>query len=310
MRTHITGTISLTLGEHANRIVAQAVRAALMLLAPLTSLGLAQPTQVHLATQSRQVDFTQFAFTKPVKSGLTLPGNCSAAELFFKTNNTAGTNLYACTSTNNWTLLGFTTGAQITDLLAERSGTDVRVLLVGQSCSVSAPCNVGFGSKTVGISQGATATLTGATAGVGSAFLYVAVDGTLTVGYTAPAGDAITCSGCAAVSGVASFPARSLPLYTWSITWTVAGGNWDALGGISRRAFLSTKTVLAGAGIQVTDIGGESSISVNSSVVATAVSVPATSSSACTVNSWSFDNAFFYLCTAPNTWRRVATSTW
>lgn len=36
--------------------------------------------------------------------GTTLPANCRIGELFFDTNAAAGSNVYGCTSTNNWTL--------------------------------------------------------------------------------------------------------------------------------------------------------------------------------------------------------------
>lgn len=39
-------------------------------------------------------------------SGTSLPGSCSIGDMFFKTNETAGKNLYGCTAVNTWTLLG------------------------------------------------------------------------------------------------------------------------------------------------------------------------------------------------------------
>ena len=283
----------------------------LLLLASWSSLAQAQPTKVNLATQSKQADFSQFAFTKPARSGATLPGSCSVSELFYKTGGLAGANLFGCTATNVWTLLGdVTTADQITDFIAERSGSDVRTLLLDQSCIPTAPCVAGFGSKSVSFSQGASATLTGVNAGLGTAYLYITVDGALNVGYTAPAGDGITCSTtCTAIPGISAFPARSIPLYTWAITWDGAGGTWDPTG-VNRRAFLSTKTVLPGTGIQIAEFGGEATISVNSSVVATLVAVPATSSASCATGSWAVENAFFYICTATDTWRRSAIAAW
>lgn len=41
-----------------------------------------------------------------VVKGTTLPAKCGIGQIFFKTNVTAGANLYGCTSTNTWTALG------------------------------------------------------------------------------------------------------------------------------------------------------------------------------------------------------------
>jgi hypothetical protein len=61
-------------------------------------------TQVDLGKQTKNVDFSAASATKPNKSGTSLPGTCSAGETFFKTDAPAGQNLYACTSTNTWTV--------------------------------------------------------------------------------------------------------------------------------------------------------------------------------------------------------------
>jgi len=39
-----------------------------------------------------------------MKTGTTLPATCTVGDQFFKTNVTAGNNLYGCTATNTWTL--------------------------------------------------------------------------------------------------------------------------------------------------------------------------------------------------------------
>jgi hypothetical protein len=78
-----------------------ALRTALLPLAVvLASYG--QNTQINLATQGKNVDFTSAPFTRPVKTGTALPGTCSPGDLFFKTNAAAGQNLYACTAVNTW----------------------------------------------------------------------------------------------------------------------------------------------------------------------------------------------------------------
>lgn len=53
-------------------------------------------TQINLATQGRNVDFTGQPFTRPVKSGTSLPGSCTSSDLFLNLAATPGQNLYAC----------------------------------------------------------------------------------------------------------------------------------------------------------------------------------------------------------------------
>lgn len=51
------------------------------------------------------------ARSKPTPRGTSLPGTCDVGETYFKTDAAAGQNLYGCTSTNTWTLLGDGGGA-------------------------------------------------------------------------------------------------------------------------------------------------------------------------------------------------------
>lgn len=63
----------------------------------------AQQTRIDLGTQSKNIDFTSQAYTKPFKTGTALPATCSTGEAFFRTD-TAG--LYGCTAPNTWQPLG------------------------------------------------------------------------------------------------------------------------------------------------------------------------------------------------------------
>src|SRR5579862_861301 len=76
-------------------------------------------TQVDLATQSKNVDFSGAISTKPAKAGTVIPTSCSVGEAFFKTNAAAGQNLYGCTSTNTWSQMGSAgMGSQLGDFAA------------------------------------------------------------------------------------------------------------------------------------------------------------------------------------------------
>jgi hypothetical protein len=76
-------------------------------LSLLLSAGLANAqTQVDLQSQSKNIDFSGAAATRPVKTGTSLPSNCSVGELFFRIDASPGGNLYGCTATNTWSQLG------------------------------------------------------------------------------------------------------------------------------------------------------------------------------------------------------------
>lgn len=115
-------------------------------------------TRVDLRTQSKSVDFTAANMTKPFKSGTVLPGACTVGEAFFKTDAPAGTNLYACTSLNSWTLeTGGTTGASFA--------------VAGPAATISFPSegsNFRCGNRTTTLLTPATVTLGSASAPAGS----------------------------------------------------------------------------------------------------------------------------------------------
>jgi hypothetical protein len=173
------------------------------------------------------------------------------------------------------------------------------VLTIGANCSTSTPCVVRFGALVYSFGSGAIATIS---AGSGLALVYISSAGVLTVGSNVTA----ACnSGCTALSGVTSFPPDAIPLFTWS----ASNGTWESTGGTDQRAFLSSKSVLAGTGITTTEISGKTQLAADTSVIGLRVAAPATSSSACTMGSWATNGSFFYLCTATNVWGRAALST-
>jgi hypothetical protein len=116
---------------------------------------------------------------------------------------------------------------QLGDLTVQRAGA--AGLTIGPNCSIATPCNVRLGSAVYSVTASSAVTLSG---GSGTALIYINSTGALTVGSTL----ALACSGaCSAVPGITSFPAGSLPLFTWTAT----GGTWDSAGGRDVRAFLS-----------------------------------------------------------------------
>jgi hypothetical protein len=69
-------------------------------------------TLINLGTQSRNINFTGASATSPVQMGTSLPSTCSQGQMFLNIAASAGQNLYACTSTNVWTMQGAAATAQ------------------------------------------------------------------------------------------------------------------------------------------------------------------------------------------------------
>jgi hypothetical protein len=281
----------------------------LLLLALLLAASCFGQTLVDLRTQSKSIDFSALPSTRPVQVGTALPATCQVGQLFFKSDAIAGANLYGCAATNIWSVqsagtsgggsgAGASMAAQLGDLQAARTSSNV--LTIGANCSAAAPCNVHFGGTVFSITAGATATVSGNSTGM--LFAYVAGNGMLTVGHNLT----VSCNGCAAQSGVTSFPADSVPIATWSVT----NGSLDPTGGQDFRAVLGTKNLIAGPGVTASDTNGNTVVSVDTSLVSLRVAAPASSTSACQAGSWSFDSNYFYVCVTTNTWRRSQLSSW
>ncbi len=97
-----------------------------MVLAVATIAGQGQ-TRIDLRHQSRNVDFSMADSTRSFKMGTSLPASCVVGEQYFKSDATAGRNLYACTSANTWTLQGDGAGQSrsLTDLAVSVTSSTV-----------------------------------------------------------------------------------------------------------------------------------------------------------------------------------------
>jgi hypothetical protein len=274
----------------------------------LAAQGSATNTTINLQTQSRNPDFSAQPFTRPVTVGTTLPSTCQVGQLFFNSAASAGSNLYACTATNVWTLetggsggtggSGSGSGASFASQLGDFSTSlSSGTLTIGAGCSAATPCNVRVGNTVYSFKSSATVTASGSTSGL--VFIYVDNLGNLTAGSTAT----LTCTGCLYVSGVTAFPVGSIPL----ANWTVTGGSLSAGSGVDFRAFLSTKALTGGSGVLISESNGNSTISADPSVVSTyVVTPPTTSATTCSTGQFSVDSNYFYFCNAPNVWKRIA----
>ncbi len=260
-------------------------------------------TQVDLRTQSKAVDFSVAAATSPMKTGTTFPATCTLGQMFFLSNGPAGSNLYACTAANTWTLEGGGgggggTGGSTTSLPDfSVAATGSTVLTIGGTCTNSSLCNARFGNTDYSFSQSALATIT---SGSGTAFIYLLSDGSLNVGSNV----SVTCLRCTAVPGVTAFPPDSIPIATWA----ASGGTWVGPSGVDVRAFQSTTAVIPQTGLLASNVPGETILSIDTTVVGLKTALPGSSSSACSPGEWSTDGSFYYLCVSINSWRRAALS--
>jgi hypothetical protein len=87
--------------------------------AALLAAGAAAQTRIDLRAQGRNVDFSGMTSTRPVRVGAALPSNCNTGELFFKTDEAAGKNLYGCAA-GVWNKLGSGSNP-LPDLTGQRS---------------------------------------------------------------------------------------------------------------------------------------------------------------------------------------------
>lgn len=74
-------------------------------VALLGAMAMAQ-TRLDLGQQGKNIDFSAASKTLPLKTGTVLPAQCATGEMFFKTNATAGGNVYGCVAANTWAKQG------------------------------------------------------------------------------------------------------------------------------------------------------------------------------------------------------------
>jgi len=83
-------------------------------------------TSVDLRTQSKSVDFSAATSTKPMQTGANLPATCTIGQFFFLINAPAGSNVYGCSATNNWSVEGNSLSVNpstINDVLSSNGST-------------------------------------------------------------------------------------------------------------------------------------------------------------------------------------------
>jgi hypothetical protein len=279
-----------------------------LILTAFLRFGLGQ-TQVDLRTQSKAVDFSAIPNTRPVQVRQDPPAACQVGEYFFKSDAGTGLNTYACVAPSVWALQG--DGAGVFVGVGGGQGDPLKVvrtsatrLTVNSDCTPTAPCNLRFGGNSFQYTSSAAVDMAGSE--TGALKIYVKRDGTLYVGHNLTSNN-VTCTGCTKVPSVTAFPSESIPAYSWPVT----SGQFDAAQAtFDKRAFLSSKTTVAGTGIITSESAGETGVSVNTAVVATFTSgteaPPASCSPGQTYLKTDANKA--YQCTSLNTWLETTES--
>lgn len=142
--------------------------------------------------------------------------------------------------------------------------TSDTVSTLGGSCSSSSPCTYRVGGKVYDLTSPAVGTLSG-TPATGTIFWYISpTDGRVKAAHNTAA--TLSCdTDCDVVTGVATFPAGTIPLQAHTFTSNVL----DAVAAsMDHRAFISTFSLLPGTGISLSTSGstGEVTASVDSTI--------------------------------------------
>jgi hypothetical protein len=262
-------------------------------------------TQVDLAVQSKNVDFSGAISTRPAKAGTVIPPSCNLAEAFFKTNAPAGQNIYGCTSTNTWSKMeGVGSASQLGDFAA--SNTSAPVQMLGAGCSSATPCKIRIGPVVFTMTTPVTGTLTGTSAN-GTVFWYLSSSQVLTAGHNSAA--TLTCSaGCTVVSGITSLPADATPL--WQTTFTA--NVWDVINPatMDKRAFLSRNVIAPGSGVSSASdpTTGVQTLSTDPTIVPRYFTGSGAPAGSCTAGRDLYTDtsgAHFYFCSATNVWTQA-----
>jgi hypothetical protein len=66
--------------------------------------GVSGQTLINLGTQGKNVDFTNAPYSRPIKTGTSLPATCSTGDMYLNLAGAVGANLYACIASNTWTV--------------------------------------------------------------------------------------------------------------------------------------------------------------------------------------------------------------
>ena len=212
----------------------------------------------HAAGQTTAIDFSSQG---KLRSGTTLPVQCTVGQVFFKTNAPSGANLYACTALNTWSIMGLPV------LGGDATGTQQSITvkgIQGRNVSAANPAdqnvlrwNATAGQWEPGVAPATGTTAPPATCTAGGLYLRSDSGSNIHQLYVCTNTDTWTMANMGS-GAAASRPANCVAGQTWLSTDTgvmtycaVTGspGTWSAtLAGPQGPAGAAGNTILNGAG--------------------------------------------------------------
>jgi hypothetical protein len=162
------------------------------------------------------------------------------------------------------------------------------------------------GTKTFYVPNDATCALTATVADTAWAYWQ---NGSSVIGMN-DSGSSVACSGWDTATGITTFPAGSVPLWSWSAVSTP--GQWDVGGWSDYRALAGGQMFSAGTGVTATPnpTTGIAALAVDTATTPQFTSGTATVSGSCTIGQiyLETDTGIVSVCTATNTWTSMAQS--
>ena len=201
---------------------------------------------------------------RAVKFGTTLPATCWAGDIFFKTDATAGSNLYACVALNTWVVQGggsiIVNGGDVSGFTETRTSNTVMTTTLTSSI-----VNVKFGNVVQSIASGGSVTLgTSSCSAGGLVWKSITPSGVLQIDANTNVNlTNVGVSGFVKGSNTAaSTPSGNFPMYRLSCGSTA--DQWDSNMILDLRAFYSQKNVAGGTFVTPTEgITGTTSLDID-----------------------------------------------
>ncbi len=212
-------------------------------------------TQIQMGTQAREINFSGAPYTRPVKTGTTLPATCTVGDMFFKVDTPPGKNLYGCAATNTWSAeTGIGLAAKDLNDFLPTVSSSILTIQPGRLRFGTFPCTSFTRPMTAQISSGT---------GDAIATLYVSDSCAVVMEYPNTLTLALTLDGItAAAVSTPGVPSSAFYIGDLNIT----GGVITSV--VDKRSMISTFAAMAGPGVVLDCASGPCLISVDPATVA------------------------------------------
>ncbi len=212
-------------------------------------------TQIQMGTQAREINFSGAPYTRPVKTGTTLPATCNVGDMFFKVDTPPGKNLYGCAATNTWSAeTGIGLAAKDLNDFLPTVSSSILTIQPGRLRFGTFPCTSFTRPMTAQISSGT---------GDAIATLYVSDSCAVVMEYPNTLTLALTLDGItAAAVSTPGVPSSAFYIGDLNIT----GGVITSV--VDKRSMISTFAAMAGPGVVLDCASGPCLISVDPATVA------------------------------------------